>query len=94
MRRLTTSEPGRWGGIKDEAGDRTDSGCLEQLREEQGAEIVRSVICDNQAVGSEVGASIVFKVAKWWFTLRCEHVLTEESLSDSRQWAIGIERQV
>jgi hypothetical protein len=52
------------------------------------------VICDNQAVGSEVGASIVFKVAKWWFTLRCEHVLTEESLSDSRQWAIGIERQV
>jgi hypothetical protein len=56
---------------------------LKQLREGQGAKIVRSMICHNQGIGSEEGVIIVFKVAKQWLTLRGGHLLMEELLSDS-----------
>jgi hypothetical protein len=83
MRYLTTSELNPWDGAEGEAGDRTVSGHLKQPREEQDTKIVWLVIRDNEAVGLEVGASIAFKVAKWWFTLRGEHMLMEESLRKS-----------
>jgi hypothetical protein len=66
---------------KDKAEGMMVGGYLKLPREEQGVKIVQLVIHDNQVVDSEVvGAS---KKAKWWFTLRGEHVPMEELLRDS-----------
>jgi hypothetical protein len=61
---------------------------------EQGGEVVGMVVCNNQTVGSKVGAGRVFKCIKRGITFWSKHMFPEESLTNGRRGIIGVEGEV
>jgi hypothetical protein len=61
MRRLTILELGCWGRVKGETGEGLAFWCLEEAKEEESLEVVRTVVCNNHLVRSGAYTKKVFR---------------------------------
>jgi hypothetical protein len=89
---LINSETCIWGNGRYESGDWLVDWCAEDLREEEIPQVVWSMVCNNQTVGSKLGTKEVFQVGEKRFPSGQEQVLLAEEPLDGRaveRWMIG-----